>query len=116
MPRIHCYFDDIMGFTFCEYTGERLAITEFNNCHQMSKISPVFGLKYFLPRRYSRDMWSADRLYIAHIFDHDLYGRDDGLVIRHYDGFSVALRQICLVPLVYVSQPCRVDLDRSDDV
>ena len=24
MPRIHCYFDDMMGFTFSEYTGERL--------------------------------------------------------------------------------------------
>ena len=24
-PRIHCYFDDMIGFTFSEYTGERLA-------------------------------------------------------------------------------------------
>jgi hypothetical protein len=98
MPRVHCYFDDMMGFTFSEYTGERLAITEFNNSHQMRKISPIFGLKYFLPRRYSGDLW-CEQMYIAHIFDHDLYGRDDGLVIRHNDGFT-ALKQICLAPLV----------------
>lgn len=98
MPRIHCYLDDILGFTFSEYTGERLAIAEFNNSHQMRKISPIFGLKYFLPRRYSGDLW-CDQMYIAHIFDHDLYGRHDGLVIRHNPGFT-ALRQICLAPLV----------------
>ena len=30
LPRIHCYFDDIIGFTHSDYTGERLAISEFN--------------------------------------------------------------------------------------
>jgi hypothetical protein len=90
MPRIHCYFDDMMGFTFSEYTGERLAITEFNNSHQTRKISPIFGLKYFLPGRYSRDLW-CDEMFMAHTFDHDLYGHDDGLVIRHNEGFA-ALR------------------------
>jgi hypothetical protein len=98
LPRIHCYFDDIMGFTFSEYTGERLAIAEFNDSHQMRKISPIFGLKYFLPRRYFSHLW-CEQMYIAHIFDHDLYGRDDGLVIRHNDAFA-ALRQICLAPLL----------------
>jgi hypothetical protein len=90
MPRIHCYFDDILGFTFSEYTGERLAIAEFNNSHQMRKISPLFGLKYFLPEPYSNQPW-CDQMYMAHIFDHDLYGRNDGLVVRHNEG-STALR------------------------
>ena len=98
LARIHCYFDDIMGFTFSEYTGERLAITEFNNAHQMRKISPIFGFKYFLPKSYSGHLWS-DQMYMAHIFDHDLYGRSDGLVIRHDHGFT-DLGQICLAHLL----------------
>lgn len=90
MPRIHCYLDDIIGFTFSEYTGERLAINEFNNAHEMRKISPIFGLKHFLPEPYANQPW-PDQMYMAHIFDHDLYGRSDGLLIRQNDGFT-ALR------------------------
>jgi hypothetical protein len=77
LPRIHCYFDDIMGFTYSEYTGERLAIAEFNESHTSRKISPIYGLKYFLPQPHAQADWS-EMLYIAHIFDHELYGREDG--------------------------------------
>ena len=87
MPRIHCHLDDNIGFTFSEYTGERLAITEFNDSHRMRKISPLFGLKHFLPEPYSNQPW-CDQVYIAHIFDHDLYGQNDGLVMRHNEGFT----------------------------
>jgi hypothetical protein len=81
LPRVHCYFDDTIGFTFSEFTGERLAISEFNEAHKMRKISPLFGLKYLLPEPYSRQTW-CDQMWIAHIFDHDLYGRSDGLNVR----------------------------------
>jgi hypothetical protein len=87
MPRIHCYFDDMMGFTFSEYTGERLAIAEFNDAHEMRKISPIFGLKYFLEEPYSNQTW-CDQMYIAHIFDHELYGRTDGLNVRVNNGHT----------------------------
>jgi hypothetical protein len=81
LPRIHCYFDDVMGFTFSEYTGERLAILEFNNSHSTRKISPIYGLKYFLPPAHTLGQaWWSEQFYMAHIFDHDLYGRYDGLV------------------------------------
>jgi hypothetical protein len=79
LPRIHCYFDDIMGFTFSEYNGERLAIAEFNASHGRRKISPIYGLKYFLPTRQARAQW-PEQIYMAHIFDHELYGCKDGLV------------------------------------
>ena len=79
LPRIHCYFDDIMGFTFSEYNGERLAIADFNASHSMRKISPIYGLKYFLPTRYAQAQW-PEQFYMAHIFDHELYGCKDGLV------------------------------------
>jgi hypothetical protein len=48
LPRIYCYFDDIMGFSYSDYNGERLAIMEFNASHGSRKISPIYGLKYFL--------------------------------------------------------------------
>ena len=87
MPRIHCYVDDTIGFTFSEYTGERLAIAEFNDSHPMRKISPIFGLKYLLPKPYSADAW-CEQMYIAHVFDHDLYGRTDGLNVRVNGGHT----------------------------
>ena len=79
MPRIFCYFDDIMGFTFSEFTGERLAISEFNERNAMKKISPIFGLKFYLPNQYRQAIW-AYAIYIAHLFEHPLYSRQDGLV------------------------------------
>jgi hypothetical protein len=85
LPRVHCYFDDIMGFTISEFTGERLAIAEFNGSHETRKISPIFGLKYFVPRRYADYEW-VEKMYIAHIFNHELYGNYDGLVRRHFSG------------------------------
>jgi hypothetical protein len=81
MPRIYCYFDDIMGASCSEFTGERLAISEFNASHERRKISPIYGLKYFLPKAKSKKMW-ADMFYLAHILDHKLYGRNDGWGIR----------------------------------
>jgi hypothetical protein len=95
MPRIHCYFDDTMGFTFSEYTGERLAIAEFNKTHEMRKISPIFGLKYFLKEPYSNQTW-CDQMFIAHIFDHELYGRADGLNVRVNNGHT-ALANVSLI-------------------
>ena len=79
LPRIHCYFDDIMGVTFSDFNGERLAITEFNGRSENRKISPINGLRYFLPPPHRAAMW-AEMMYMAHIFDHRLYPRYDGLI------------------------------------
>lgn len=84
LPRVHCYFDDIMGFTCSEFTGERLAISEFNTGHPARKISPIYGLKHFLPRQYLNEQW-VEMLYLAHMFDHPMYERNDGLVRRAVD-------------------------------
>jgi hypothetical protein len=81
LPRIYCYFDDIIGFTYSEYTGERLAISEFNAAHPMKKLSPIYGLKHFLPEPHC-DSWWHEMFYIAHAFDHELYNRPDGSVKR----------------------------------
>jgi hypothetical protein len=77
LPRIHCYFDDILGFSYSDFTGELLAIAEFNAAHEMKKISKIQGLQYFLPPG-SPKMW-AEQFYLAHMFDHDCYSCYDGL-------------------------------------
>jgi hypothetical protein len=82
LPRIHWYCDDVLGFTYGDHNGERLAISEFNTVHEMRKVSPIYGLKYYLPSRLANEMW-VDKFWIAHIFDHPLYGRRDNLVRRH---------------------------------
>ncbi len=85
LPRVHCYFDDIMGFTFAEFNGERLAIREFNDSHESRKISPIFGLKYFLPRQHAFSQWS-EQMYLAHVLDHGAYAQHDGSVRSHQKG------------------------------
>jgi hypothetical protein len=80
LPRVHCYFDDILGFTFGDHVGERLAISDFNAAHKMRKVSPIYGLRYYVPRRYSHWMW--EKQYMAHIFDHPQYGDNDGSIVH----------------------------------
>jgi hypothetical protein len=78
LPRIYCYFDDILGRSCCEYNGERLAIAEFNESNRMRKIAPIYGLKFYLPHSFSNQMW-LEKFFMAHIFDHALYGHPDKL-------------------------------------
>jgi hypothetical protein len=77
LPRVYCYFDDILGETFSEFTGERLAIAEFNERHNMRKISPIFGLRYFLRPPHNQEAW-PEQMFIAHVFEHELYGHWEG--------------------------------------
>jgi hypothetical protein len=88
LPRVHCYFDDVLGWTFGDHNGERLAIHEFNASHSIRKISPIYGLRYYLPRHFFDAMW-ADKFWIAHIGDHSMYALRDNLVINH----NLALRE-----------------------
>jgi hypothetical protein len=74
LPRVFCYFDDIMGFGYNDFTGERLAVHEFNGEHALRKLAPIYGLKWFVPQEYFNDRW-IEMLQIAHLFDHPLYGK-----------------------------------------
>ena len=78
LPRTHCFFDDITGFTYSPYNGERLAIEEFNEEHPSRKISPIFGARHYVPKPFANEGW-VDKLFMAHILDHDHYSRPDGL-------------------------------------
>ena len=76
LPRIQCYFAASSGHTYSDFNGDRLAISEFNDAHQLRKISPCYGLDTRLP---DSKAW-AQKMYLAHIFDHSLYGANDGLI------------------------------------
>jgi hypothetical protein len=79
MPRIHCYFDDILGYTCGHHNGERLAITEFNEAHPNRQISQIYGLRFHLPRKYREANW-AEKMFMTHIIEHPLYNEWDGLL------------------------------------
>jgi hypothetical protein len=79
LPRIHCFFRNILGRTFGDHNGERLAISDFNASHEMQKISKIYGLQYYLGSPLGQQRW-VEQFYMAHIFDHELYGIFDGLI------------------------------------
>ncbi len=71
LPRIRCYFDDILGNEISlnnEFLGEKCAINEFNDAHAHIKIAPITHLqaKSFRYKWYSK-------CYAAHLFEHPLY-------------------------------------------
>ncbi len=75
LPRVVCYFDDIAGDVDCaynEFTGELLAIKEFNATRTRTKIAPVHGLRFT-----GRNLPSAwhEQIFVAHIFLHSDYAR-----------------------------------------
>jgi hypothetical protein len=84
LPRVHCYFDDILGLSYGDCNGPRLAIAEFNDSHPQRKISPIFGLRHFVPRAFFDSPWT-DKMYMAHIFDHPLYAKTDHVSSRRLD-------------------------------
>jgi len=80
LPRIYLYFDDIMGFTCADFNGERLAVAEFTSTHEKRKISPIYGLRHFVPKPFADKMW-PEMIYMAHILDHPLYNENDQMVL-----------------------------------
>ncbi len=70
LPRIFTYFDDIIGneiSLFSDYTGERLAIREFNASHANQKISPAYNLS-----SRALSVWHR-QVYVTHDFVHPQY-------------------------------------------
>jgi hypothetical protein len=71
LPRVFMYFDDIIGddVWLCnEFTGERLAINEFNQKHRSKKICK----NLYVQKRYPNSQW-PDQIYIHHDFEHPRY-------------------------------------------
>jgi hypothetical protein len=75
LPRVACYFDDLAGGildAYSEFSGEILAIAEFNEARADVKISRVRGLRHHsnnIPAQWH------EKVYIAHRFSHPDYDK-----------------------------------------
>lgn len=75
LPRVACYVDDMVGdvdWAYNDYTGELLAIREFNNGHEHIKVASVRGLRFFAERI---PLQWHEQIFAAHVFEHPDYGR-----------------------------------------
>lgn len=71
LPRVFCYFDDITGDNIAlynDYTGERLAVKEFNEAHTDKKLTDAH---YLLAKRVVQPWYHQIR--IMHHFSHSRY-------------------------------------------
>tara|TARA_B100000029_G_scaffold240200_1_gene237374 strand:+ start:7075 stop:7911 length:837 start_codon:yes stop_codon:yes gene_type:complete len=70
LPRVHCFFDDTIGdetVMFSDFTGERLAINEFNKENENIKFSKPYHL--LTP---GNEIWHH-QIWICHFFKHKEY-------------------------------------------
>jgi hypothetical protein len=71
LPRVFCYFDDTIGGDielYNDFTGQRLAIHEFNAQRERVKLSPI----YYLRAVANAPTWHH-QMWAAHLFDHPNY-------------------------------------------
>jgi hypothetical protein len=72
LPRVYCYCDDLIGNDWelhSEFTGEALAIHEFNADHAERKLGRIHGLRH---KRLRAAPWN-DSLFVLHLFKHPKY-------------------------------------------
>jgi hypothetical protein len=86
LPRIFNYFDDIIGSNIelhGDFTGERLAINEFNTLHEQRKFCPVY---YLLCNKPKMERW-YHQIFVLHLFGHkrynDFVGRENQQLPLH---------------------------------
>jgi hypothetical protein len=77
LPRITAYFDDVFGYGWSEFTGERAAIADFNVSHEHRKIGKIHGMRYSLPPSQHPLAWH-EQMYLIHLFDHPHYDAPEG--------------------------------------
>lgn len=73
LPRVFCYFDDTIGYElvpYNDYTGERLAINEFNEQHETKKLCVPY---YLLASRLPQDWYH--QIFIYNDFAHSDYNK-----------------------------------------
>jgi hypothetical protein len=70
LPRVFCYFDDTIGDEVAllnDFTGQRLAINEFNERHDAVKLCAPYYLLRRRPHLWHRQIW------VCHFFRHSRY-------------------------------------------
>lgn len=88
LPRVSSYFDDVFGYGWSDFNGERAAIADFNAAHKERKIGRIYGLRYSLPPSQHALAWH-EQMYLIHLFDHPEYCTSEGPLA---DGWLVAHR------------------------
>jgi len=78
LPRTPCSFRSAIGKDYCEYTGELLAIAEFNSTHVTRKLQAIRTLSLFFPYPFNC-MWWIEMMYTFHSFYHPLYNIPESL-------------------------------------
>ena len=71
LPRVYCYFDDTVGDEielYNDYTGQRLAIHEFNSSNDDIKLA----IPYTLMAQEKNKLWHH-QMWICHFFHHHQY-------------------------------------------
>lgn len=71
LPRIYSYFDDVLGTEmelYNDFTGERLAIREFNDANADVKLCQPYHFRLRRPEPWHEQIW------IGHFFQHPKYG------------------------------------------
>jgi hypothetical protein len=79
LPRVPCYFDDLFGYGFTEFTGAHAALAEFNGSHEHRRLGKIHGLRFELPPEEFQRSWH-EKLYVLHAFDHPGYARPEGAI------------------------------------
>lgn len=72
LPRVFCHFDDTIGeddHLHSEWTGQLLAIREFNKKNPNRKLATIYGLRH---KRIIASDWH-DQLFVLHDFQHPQY-------------------------------------------
>jgi hypothetical protein len=72
LPRVFCWLDDTIGDhweTHCRFTGELLAIDEYNKEQKIKKITPINGLH----NKLIGYPWWCDGMFVHHDFMHFNY-------------------------------------------
>jgi hypothetical protein len=81
LPRVVCYFDDILGFAWSDFNGARAAIHDFNDAHERRKVGGLHGLRFSLPPTEFSSSW-PEKIFLAHLFDHPRYSEPEGEVAQ----------------------------------
>jgi hypothetical protein len=80
LPRVLCYFDDVLGYPWGDSNGERRAIIDFNREHEGRVIDHLPGLRFMTPPSQFNTRW-VEAMYLVHILDHPRYAEDEGVAI-----------------------------------
>ena len=80
LPRVVCYFDDIIGHTFTKFNGELLAIEEFNGKNPHRQLAVIRELRHFVRKSWREQGWPT-QTYLMHSLEHPLYDAPDGTVV-----------------------------------